>query len=269
MQPNPVSGIIINDQGESDDEVDLLPDFCPHKNKVLLTESWTRGLTHVGQCFEGGAHEFRMVLCKYAVEFGFNFRYVKNDSVWVTAVCSMVEDKGCTWSVHARVLKVNQFFYLRKWNSVHSCGVSVRTSNHPRVGSDMVADIMAARVRDRPLTRSTDVVLDLKDDYGLDVNYRIAWLGVEKARGELFGAHSVSFDQLRWYREAIMQYNPGSYVDIDYDEHNYRFRYFFISFKACIDGFRHCRPLLFLDGTFLKSRFKGFLLAATAKDGNQ
>ncbi|KAL7258271.1 hypothetical protein ACSBR1_004403 [Camellia fascicularis] len=38
---------------------------------------------------------------------------------------------------------------------------------------------------------------------------------------------------------------------------------------ACIDGFRHCRLLLFLDGTFLKGRFKGFLLAATAKDGNQ
>ncbi|KAL7214473.1 hypothetical protein ACSBR1_026811 [Camellia fascicularis] len=215
------------------------------------------------------AGEFRTVLCKYAVEFGFNFRYVKNDSVRVTTVCSMVEDKGCTWSVHARMLKANQFFYLRKWNSVHSCDVSVRTSNHPRVGSNMVADIMAARVRDRPLTRPTDVVLDLKDDYGLDVNYRVAWLGIEKARGELFGAYSVSFYQLCWYREIVMQYNPGSYVDIDYDEHNYRFRYFFISFKACIDGFRHCRPLLFLDGTFLKGRFKGVLLVATAKDGNQ
>ncbi|XP_028124405.1 uncharacterized protein LOC114321440 [Camellia sinensis] len=168
-----------------------------------------------------------------------------------------------------RVLKANQFFYLRKWNSVHSCGVSVRTSNHPRIGSDMVADILATRVRDRPLTRPTDVVLDLKDDYGLDVNYQVAWLGVEKARGELFGAHSISFDQLRWYHEAVMQYNPGNYVEINYDEHNYRFRHFFISFKAYIDGFRHCRPLLFLDGTFLKGRFKGFLLAATAKDGNQ
>ncbi|KAL7258270.1 hypothetical protein ACSBR1_004402 [Camellia fascicularis] len=116
----------------------------------------------------------------------------------------MVEDKGYTWSVHARVLKANQFFYLRKWNSVHSCGVSVRTSNHPRVGSDMVADIMAARVQDKPLTRSTDVVLDFKDDYWLDVNYRVAWLGVEKAMDELFGAHSLSFNQLRWYREAVM-----------------------------------------------------------------
>ncbi|KAL7201713.1 hypothetical protein ACSBR1_033415 [Camellia fascicularis] len=84
------------------------------------------------------------------------------------------QGKGCTWSVHARMLKTNQFFYLRKWNSVHSCDVSVRTSNYPRVGSDMVTDIVASCVRDRPLTRPTDVILDLKDDYGLDINYHVA-----------------------------------------------------------------------------------------------
>lgn len=37
----------------------------------------------------------------------------------------------------------------------------------------------------------------------------------------------------------------------------------------CIDGFKHCRPLLFLDEMFLKGRFKGNLLAAIVKDGNQ
>ncbi|XP_028122131.1 uncharacterized protein LOC114319327 [Camellia sinensis] len=67
-----------------------------------------------------------------------------------------------------------------------------------------------------------------------------------------------------------MEYNPGSYINLDFDEHNTRhFNRLFISFKACIDGFNHRCPLLFLDGTFLKGSFKGNLLAATAKDGNQ
>ncbi|KAL7185432.1 hypothetical protein ACSBR2_027384 [Camellia fascicularis] len=66
-----------------------------------------------------------------------------------------------------------------------------------------------------------------------------------------------------------MKNNPGSYINIDYDDQNHWFIRFFISFKACIDGFNHCRPLLFLDGTFLKGKFKGNLLAATAKDDNQ
>ncbi|KAL7246204.1 hypothetical protein ACSBR2_001353 [Camellia fascicularis] len=124
---------------------------------------------------------------------------------------------------------------------------------------------MAERIHDRPLTRPIEVMLDIKQDYGLDITYRVTWLRVEKARGELFGAHSISFDHLRWYISAVIEHNPGSYIN----DHTHWFTRYFISFKGCIDGFIHCRPLLFLDATFLKGRFKGFLLAATTKDGNQ
>ena len=109
----------------------------------------------------------------------------------------------------------------------------------------------------------------MKQDYGLDISYRIAWRGVEKAKGKLFGAHNISFDQLRWYSDAVMAHNPGSYIKFEYDDHTHCFTRYFISFKACIDGFNHCHPLLFLDATFLKRCLKGFLLAATVKDSNQ
>ncbi|CAL5378075.1 unnamed protein product [Camellia sinensis] len=48
----------------------------------------------------------------------------------------------------------------------------------------------------------------------------------------------ASMERLRWYLETAMRTNPGS-------------------------------PLLFVDGTFLEGRYKGHLLAATSKDGNQ
>ncbi|KAL7207324.1 hypothetical protein ACSBR1_029309 [Camellia fascicularis] len=223
-----------------DDQQDLLPKFCPHVDKVFLSAQWVHGITHVGQSFEGRAHEFRCVLRKYAVECGFRFKFLKNDSVRITAC-----------------------------NREHSCGVAIRTAKNPRAGSELVSDVISERVHDRPLTCPTDVVYDLKKDYGLEISYQVAWLGIEKACGEMFGAHSISFDQLRWYSNAVMVNNPGSYINIDYDEQNHRFEWFFISFKACIDGFNHCRPLLFLDGTFLKGKFKGNLLAASARDGNQ
>ncbi|KAL7264259.1 hypothetical protein ACSBR1_002252 [Camellia fascicularis] len=203
------------------------------------------------------------------MECGFHIKFVKNDCVRVTVICAMNESKSCTWAVHRRKLGANGFFYLRKWNSEHICGVAVRTSTHPLVGFDLVADIVSERVRDRPLTRPTKVILDLKQDYGLDISYRVVWLGVEKARAELFGAHSISFDQLHWYSNTVLEHNPRTYLNIEYDDHTQRFTRYFISFKACINGFYHCRPLLFLDATFLKGCFKGFLLAAIAKDENQ
>ncbi|XP_028059440.1 uncharacterized protein LOC114263144 [Camellia sinensis] len=46
-------------------------------------------------------------------------------------------------------------------------------------------------------------------------------------------------------------------------------RRLFVAFHGSISGFDYCRPLLFLDGTFFKGRFRGNLLAAIGKDGNQ
>ena len=123
---------------DDDEEDDLLPKFCPHVDKVYMSAPWANGITHVGQSLEGGAAEFHNVLRKYAVECGFWFKYLKNDSVRITAVCTMRESKGCMWSIHARVLHANEFFYICKWNAEHCCGVAIQTPKNQRAGSDLV-----------------------------------------------------------------------------------------------------------------------------------
>ncbi|KAL7263298.1 hypothetical protein ACSBR1_001467 [Camellia fascicularis] len=132
-----------SDDDDDDEQDDLLPKFCPHVDKVYMSAPWANGITHVGQSFEGGAAEFRIVLRKYAVECGFRFKYLKNDSVRITAVCTIRESKGCMWSIHARVLHADEFFYIRKWNAEHCCGVAIRTPKNPRAGSDLVSDVIS------------------------------------------------------------------------------------------------------------------------------
>ncbi|KAL7206794.1 hypothetical protein ACSBR2_019494 [Camellia fascicularis] len=96
-------------------------------------------------------------------------------------------------------------------------------------------------------------------------------MGVEKARGLVFGDYSSSFDDLHWYVDAANACNPRSVFDMEFDidSKGRHFKCLFFAFEACIHGFKYCRPVLMLDGTFLKGRHKGCLLAATAKDGNQ
>ncbi|XP_028062462.1 uncharacterized protein LOC114265836 [Camellia sinensis] len=96
-------------------------------------------------------------------------------------------------------------------------------------------------------------------------------MGVEKARSVVFGDYSSSFDDLRWCVDAANDCNLGSVFDMEFDvdSKGRRFKCFFFAFEACIHGFKYCRPVLMLDGTFLKGRHKGCLLAATAKDSNQ
>ncbi|GMP68242.1 hypothetical protein CsSME_00027917 [Camellia sinensis var. sinensis] len=154
-------------------------------------------------------------------------------------------------------------------NNLHSCGAVVRTGKNNKLNSELVCNVIGDRLHDKPLTHHTDVVFDLKKEYDLNVSYHVAWLGVEKARGEVYGDYHASFDQLRWYADAVMHYNPESYVNLGFEQSTGRFKRFFISFKACINEFNHICPVLFLDDTFLKGRFKGNLLAAIGKNGNK
>ncbi|KAL7171780.1 hypothetical protein ACSBR2_036447 [Camellia fascicularis] len=66
-----------------------------------------------------------------------------------------------------------------------------------------------------------------------------------------------------------MRTNPGSVFELDVDESSGCFRRLFVAFHGCLYSNQFCRSLLFVDGTFLKGRYKGHLLAATSNDGNQ
>ena len=49
--------------------------------------------------------------------------------------------------------------------------------------------------------------------------------------------------------------------------HRYLIRIFW-SFGQCIEAFRHCRPVICVDGTFLSGKYQGTLLTAIIADAN-
>ncbi|KAL7218688.1 hypothetical protein ACSBR2_011871 [Camellia fascicularis] len=152
-----------NGSNITDDEMDLLPMFCQHEERTLLSSGWVNEITHIGQRFIGGAKDFWTALCKYAIEIGFELVYVKNEKCWVTVVCSMRESKGCLWRVHASLESANNFFYIRTLNYEHSYGAAVRTSKNSRMSSNLVASLIVNEVRANPQTRPIDVVLQFTD----------------------------------------------------------------------------------------------------------
>jgi len=46
------------------------------------------------------------------------------------------------------------------------------------------------------------------------------------------------------------------------------FQRFYACFKACKDSFMLCRPIIGLDGCFLKGKYGGELLTIVGRDGN-
>ncbi|XP_070020845.1 uncharacterized protein [Nicotiana sylvestris] len=61
--------------------------------------------------------------------------------------------------------------------------------------------------------------------------------------------------------------NQGTYTNIKIDDNN-RFLYMFYAYGSSIAGWNHCRPVIAIDATFLKSKYRGVLMISVSKDAN-
>ena len=125
------------------------------------------------------------------------------------------------------------------------------------------------QLRDDPQHKASSIIHDVRRLTTLDISYRQAWLIKEAAFEQIHGKDVDGYQEVYKLCEDIKKYNPGSIADVEVDPFTDRFVRLFISFRACMDGFRQaCRPIIYIDGAFLKHKYKGTLLAASTKDAN-
>ena len=86
------------------------------------------------------------------------------------------------------------------------------------------------------------------------------------AMQKLEGSHAAQYGLLWNYCVVVRFYNLDSTMKLQVDEHKFQRLY------ACLDaakkGLKYCRPMIHLDGYFLKAGYGGQLLVAVARDGN-
>ncbi|XP_073290826.1 uncharacterized protein [Primulina huaijiensis] len=140
-------------------------------------------------------------------------------------------------------------FGIRKCNLQHSCGEdNLRSRGHPRADAAWVANVLKDKLRGEPSYRPCSMMRDLHRDYGVEIGYRKVWKGKEIAMHDIHGSEKGCYDRLRWYCQAVRETNPGSVAEF---------------------GFATgCRPLIFLDGTHIKNKYKGSMLLVVTKDAN-
>ena len=75
------------------------------------------------------------------------------------------------------------------------------------------------------------------------------------------------FTVLPAWADQVMRKNPASDIHIETDSANC-FKYLYMCLAASKHGWPYCRPVIVVDGSALKSRFGGMLLAACGHDAN-
>ncbi|KAK1258506.1 hypothetical protein QJS04_geneDACA011489 [Acorus gramineus] len=114
----------------------------------------------------------------------------------------------------------------------------------------------------------------IRADHHYTISYSKANRAKWKAMERIFGNWEESYAELPLYVDALRRSNPGTTVFFEgpvIQENNMgrpirQFERVFWAFGPALEAFKHCRPLVCIDGTHLYGKYKGTLLIATACD---
>ncbi|XP_019234558.1 PREDICTED: protein FAR1-RELATED SEQUENCE 3-like [Nicotiana attenuata] len=102
-------------------------------------------------------------------------------------------------------------------------------------------------------------------EHGVNLTYMQAWRAKEKALQFLRGHPADSYSKLPSYLYILEKTYPGSVVKLKKTNDDC-FLYVFVAICTSISGWEYCRPVVVVDGTFLKSAYRGIMLTASTMD---
>ncbi|KAL5558468.1 hypothetical protein UlMin_034679 [Ulmus minor] len=185
----------------------------------------------------------------------FQYKVFKSKPSFVVVRCVHT---SCSWRVRAKKLKK------------HTCPTDFKPVRRRQATSWVVGECVKRKlINPGRVYRPRDVMDDMKRKFGVDISYSVAWRGRECAYENLrLGTLKQSYKLPPGYLHMLMATNPGSVVNLEVSDGN-KFQYLFIAFAASIHGFSYCRPVISIDATHLKGKYRGVLFTAVINNAVQ
>ena len=247
-------------------EVDPVMDHCEplaiDDSSVSFSFDDGMGIA-VGQEFES-KNEVKNLIIDASLKACFDYKIVKSTTKLFVVKCTV---QDCKWALRAVRITNSDRFSLRTYYNTHTCSASSVDKRNRQATADLVSDMLKKEFPGQLETPTPKRVIDMMKNRGVSISYFKAWRGKRKAASDVRGAPEVSFEILPSYLHMIKLMNPGTVTHLEVDE-DQRFKYLFIALGACIEGFKAMRKVIAVDGTFLKTKYKGTMIIATAQDGN-
>nr|XP_009780476.1 PREDICTED: uncharacterized protein LOC104229522 [Nicotiana sylvestris] len=112
-----------------------------------------------------------------------------------------------------------------------------------------------------------DIQVDMLSEHDMNLTYMQAWRAKEKTLQFLRGHPADSYSKLPSYLYILEKTFPGSVVKLKKTDGDCFF-YVFVEICTSISGWEYCRPVVVVDGTFLKSAYRGIILTASTMDAS-
>jgi hypothetical protein len=155
----------------------------------------------------------------------------------------------------------------------HTCVLEQLDASHRNLSSGFVASQMFPKIVENPAFKPKSIILAIEEKFKYHISYGKAYMAKKKVMEMRCGTYEASYDNLPRLLNTIAALNPGSYYDIKAYDHVSRpgkqvLQRAFLAMGPAIAAFKHCRPVICIDGTFPTGKYKGTILTAVDADGN-
>ncbi|XP_059658699.1 uncharacterized protein LOC132305031 [Cornus florida] len=215
----------------------------------------------------GTAADFRLAVRETALKKRFDVKFTKNDGDRVNVVCK----NECGWKIYASKPEDEDCLIVKTYVTEHTNCLWFQTNS--QASSSYLANKYLEQLRSNPKMPLQTLKRTIACELNIDVSEHKVKRAKRKALKVIEGDEAEQYGKMREYCQLICASNPGSVVKIQTEptcEENVRkFQRVFICYAAMRNGFKEgCRPLIGVDGCFLKGPYGGHILSAISIDGN-
>jgi hypothetical protein len=131
---------------------------------------------------------------------------------------------------------------------------------------------MYSQIAENPAYEPKYIIRAIGEKFRYKISYGKAYRA-KKVMEMRWSTYEASYKNLPALLNKIAVLNPSTYYDIKTYPLVARpgklvLQWSFLALGPCIEAFRHCRPVICIDGTFLTGKYKGTILTAVAAHGN-
>jgi hypothetical protein len=179
----------------------------------------------------------------------------------------------CGWRVRACKRSKHDLWEITKYNGSHTCTHDTFTPNSTVLDLKFIEREVRHLVQGDHSIKIKALQKEIKHLHkNYDASYYKVWDARRKAIVHLFGDWDESYYLLPKFMAALTESNPSSKVEWKTLNTGVigsaYFHHVFWAFGPSIEGFKHCRPVISIDATFLYGKYKGKLMIAMAQDAN-
>ncbi|XP_057760214.1 uncharacterized protein LOC130980568 [Arachis stenosperma] len=212
----------------------------------------------------------------YSIRRSVDYRLFESKPLTFYAKCIQYGSR-CDWLIRVSLISRKYCWVIRRYNGSHTCTRATISQDHSKLDSITIAEAIKPLVEADPSLKVKSVIAEVQSKFNYTVSYRKAWLAKQKAVEKIFGGWEASYEALPIWFEAMCHKEPSAVVHFETmpayqgDELVGDIRVMhrvFWSYYPCIRAFRHCKPIVQVDGTHLYGKYKGCLLVAVSQDGN-